>query len=202
MKSAAARRRPATWWCPIAPRITRAPGPRARRSWTNWKPRITAAAVIPAATPKATCGRSAITTLGRITPDEALRYANRRRARRRARAKHPRRHRRLELRALARQLLSEGTAAAARAGIRQPARDIDRDQQHLLPRAEGVRVRQVARRNAARFRVLAEGAAAGRGSAQARGCGRTGARVRVRRRSEEHTSELQSPVHLVCRLLL
>src|SRR5438876_8818587 len=25
---------------------------------------------------------------------------------------------------------------------------------------------------------------------------------RVRRRSEEHTSELQSPVHLVCRLLL
>src|SRR5690348_17919399 len=30
-----------------------------------------------------------------------------------------------------------------------------------------------------------------------RGCPRSG-----RRRSEEHTSELQSPVHLVCRLLL
>src|SRR5690348_17733098 len=27
-------------------------------------------------------------------------------------------------------------------------------------------------------------------------------RLGVRRRSEEHTSELQSPVHLVCRLLL
>src|SRR5438876_6886075 len=27
-------------------------------------------------------------------------------------------------------------------------------------------------------------------------------RRRTRRRSEEHTSELQSPVHLVCRLLL
>src|SRR5690348_17566897 len=26
--------------------------------------------------------------------------------------------------------------------------------------------------------------------------------IRIRRRSEEHTSELQSPVHLVCRLLL
>src|SRR5690348_18512863 len=32
-----------------------------------------------------------------------------------------------------------------------------------------------------------------------RRCGRT---PRARRRSEEHTSELQSPVHLVCRLLL
>src|SRR5713226_10765635 len=29
-----------------------------------------------------------------------------------------------------------------------------------------------------------------------------GARLRSRARSEEHTSELQSPVHLVCRLLL
>src|SRR5690348_18063959 len=29
-----------------------------------------------------------------------------------------------------------------------------------------------------------------------------GARYRYRVRSEEHTSELQSPVHLVCRLLL
>src|SRR4051794_41699607 len=31
------------------------------------------------------------------------------------------------------------------------------------------------------------------------GCGRV---VRLEGRSEEHTSELQSPVHLVCRLLL
>src|SRR5690348_18214469 len=31
---------------------------------------------------------------------------------------------------------------------------------------------------------------------------RVARRTRVRRRSEEHTSELQSPVHLVCRLLL
>src|SRR5580704_16081750 len=31
---------------------------------------------------------------------------------------------------------------------------------------------------------------------------RTWRRVLARRRSEEHTSELQSPVHLVCRLLL
>src|SRR5438876_11681659 len=32
--------------------------------------------------------------------------------------------------------------------------------------------------------------------------GRGAARKRTRLRSEEHTSELQSPVHLVCRLLL
>src|SRR5438876_10054750 len=32
--------------------------------------------------------------------------------------------------------------------------------------------------------------------------GRSSARERVGHRSEEHTSELQSPVHLVCRLLL
>src|SRR5258708_25483291 len=31
---------------------------------------------------------------------------------------------------------------------------------------------------------------------------RAGARGRLRERSEEHTSELQSPDHLVCRLLL
>src|SRR5690348_18220316 len=31
---------------------------------------------------------------------------------------------------------------------------------------------------------------------------RFGARLWIARRSEEHTSELQSPVHLVCRLLL
>src|SRR5438876_5254111 len=36
-----------------------------------------------------------------------------------------------------------------------------------------------------------------RGPHRAAGAGRAG-----RRRSEEHTSELQSPVHLVCRLLL
>src|SRR5690348_17922307 len=30
----------------------------------------------------------------------------------------------------------------------------------------------------------------------------TGALTRIQSRSEEHTSELQSPVHLVCRLLL
>src|SRR5947208_6854568 len=35
----------------------------------------------------------------------------------------------------------------------------------------------------------------------AAGAGRSGA-ARYRRRSEEHTSELQSPDHLVCRLLL
>src|SRR5437763_9587128 len=32
--------------------------------------------------------------------------------------------------------------------------------------------------------------------------GEKGARVRMARRSEEHTSELQSPMYLVCRLLL
>src|SRR5258708_30640553 len=41
-----------------------------------------------------------------------------------------------------------------------------------------------------------------------RACGRTMicfttfARIRIKSRSEEHTSELQSPDHLVCRLLL
>src|SRR5688500_20097630 len=33
-------------------------------------------------------------------------------------------------------------------------------------------------------------------------CARPGCRGTVRRRSEEHTSELQSPCNLVCRLLL
>src|SRR5690348_17421832 len=33
-------------------------------------------------------------------------------------------------------------------------------------------------------------------------CSARARRVRRHRRSEEHTSELQSPVHLVCRLLL
>src|SRR4051794_41746173 len=42
-----------------------------------------------------------------------------------------------------------------------------------------------------------------RPSPAAAGCARRApAHGRGRRRSEEHTSELQSPVHLVCRLLL
>src|SRR5690348_17455676 len=40
-----------------------------------------------------------------------------------------------------------------------------------------------------------------RGAASSRNPG-NGVRARCRPRSEEHTSELQSPVHLVCRLLL
>src|SRR5437764_6243196 len=40
--------------------------------------------------------------------------------------------------------------------------------------------------------------AAGRG----RGLGRRSEGLRLRERSEEHTSELQSPMYLVCRLLL
>src|SRR6516162_11436718 len=40
-----------------------------------------------------------------------------------------------------------------------------------------------------------------RGAARARGGGRAHGRARPRR-SEEHTSELQSPCNLVCRLLL
>src|SRR5690348_17752161 len=39
------------------------------------------------------------------------------------------------------------------------------------------------------------------GSGVSRACTHS-ARARAARRSEEHTSELQSPVHLVCRLLL
>src|SRR5438876_8565255 len=41
-----------------------------------------------------------------------------------------------------------------------------------------------------------------RGDVRPGGAGARGAGVRARGRSEEHTSELQSPVHLVCRLLL
>src|SRR5690348_17696220 len=49
----------------------------------------------------------------------------------------------------------------------------------------------------------ADGAAheAGARSLRARRCGRVGS-SEYQGRSEEHTSELQSPVHLVCRLLL
>src|SRR5690348_17587533 len=49
------------------------------------------------------------------------------------------------------------------------------------------------------------GAVLGAAGGQPRDCGARRARSRVdlvRQRSEEHTSELQSPVHLVCRLLL
>ncbi|SOY40360.1 hypothetical protein CBM2586_A10325 [Cupriavidus phytorum] len=59
-----------------------------------------------------------------------------------------RRHRRLELRAVARQFLSRQIAAVARTGLRQPAPQRDRDQQHLSRHAEAHLVRQVARRDA------------------------------------------------------
>src|SRR5690348_17723285 len=45
-------------------------------------------------------------------------------------------------------------------------------------------------------------AARPRSAARARPASATACRAAVRARSEEHTSELQSPVHLVCRLLL
>src|SRR5258708_15120612 len=41
-----------------------------------------------------------------------------------------------------------------------------------------------------------------RAVAQDRAAGKAGQRLRMAERSEEHTSELQSPDHLVCRLLL
>src|SRR5438876_5077843 len=44
--------------------------------------------------------------------------------------------------------------------------------------------------------------AAARRSGRRPSCGRPVQRSRMPDRSEEHTSELQSPVHLVCRLLL
>src|SRR5438552_9711117 len=46
------------------------------------------------------------------------------------------------------------------------------------------------------------GCAAGRARAGASGLGCAGGAVPFEPRSEEHTSELQSPDHLVCRLLL
>src|SRR5690348_17984925 len=61
------------------------------------------------------------------------------------------------------------------------------------PRAVRAREEEAARRDG----VAADRAAAfARARPRARPAGRLGAR------SEEHTSELQSPVHLVCRLLL
>src|SRR5258708_9150780 len=51
------------------------------------------------------------------------------------------------------------------------------------------------------FRSLGGAPARGDGPAAARLCRRSGAQ-RPCQRSEEHTSELQSPDHLVCRLLL
>src|SRR2546422_4951180 len=42
----------------------------------------------------------------------------------------------------------------------------------------------------------------GRGPRRGAAPGRPGGRALARRRSEEHTSELQSRLHLVCRLLL
>ena len=68
---------------------------------------------------------------------------------------HPGRRRRLGLRAVARQLLSRGPAAGARARVREPAADRDRDQRHLLPAAEARELRQVARRDARRLRLHA-----------------------------------------------
>src|SRR5258708_24009373 len=64
-----------------------------------------------------------------------------------------------------------------------------RDSRPLLSRARGPRPR----RRLARRRALRAGAAPR--------C-RDAAPARSARRSEEHTSELQSPDHLVCRLLL
>src|SRR2546422_8044176 len=51
------------------------------------------------------------------------------------------------------------------------------------------------------FRSRHDGPSLARGTARAGGCGH-GGRADVGPRSEEHTSELQSRLHLVCRLLL
>src|SRR5690348_18113057 len=61
------------------------------------------------------------------------------------------------------------------------------------------------RHGAARRRDRGRAASQARGPAAVRGRGDPRGRAARRargRRSEEHTSELQSPVHLVCRLLL
>ncbi|SOY39802.1 hypothetical protein CBM2589_B10083 [Cupriavidus taiwanensis] len=58
-----------------------------------------------------------------------------------------RRHRRLEFRAVARQLLSGEIAAVARAGLRQPPPERDRNQQHLSRHAEAHLLCEVARRD-------------------------------------------------------
>src|SRR6185437_15252092 len=92
------------------------------------------------------CARRTIaTSLPRTIPgrnDEEARRADRGRTGRCAQCARQGRHRRLELRAVARQFLSEGLAAAARTGIRQPASGHDRDQQHLLSRADAEGLRQ------------------------------------------------------------
>src|SRR5205085_4208128 len=72
---------------------------------------------------------------------------------------HTRRHRRLGVSALARQLLSRRPAAIAGAGLCQPASDRDRDQRHLLQFGPSRQLSQMARRDAGRFRLFAEGAA-------------------------------------------
>src|SRR2546422_5356890 len=51
-------------------------------------------------------------------------------------------------------------------------------------------------------RALPRAARAARGTGRTPGTPRPPWRPRARRRSEEHTSELQSRLHLVCRLLL
>ena len=61
-------------------------------------------------------------------------------------AGNPGGHRRLDVRAVAQDVLSAGRAAGARARIREPAGDGDRDQRHVLPDAEAGELREVARR--------------------------------------------------------
>src|SRR6478672_9123183 len=69
------------------------------------------------------------------------------------------RHRRLDLRALARGFLSKRPAAEARARIRQPAPDLDRDQWYLLLDLQARKLGEMARRDAGELRVLGEGVA-------------------------------------------
>ena len=71
----------------------------------------------------------------------------------------PHRRRRLDLRTVARRVLSGRPSAEAGAGIREPPPHLDRGQRHFLRLAKARDLRQVARRNAAGFRVLAESAA-------------------------------------------
>ena len=70
---------------------------------------------------------------------------------------HPYWHRRLELCAVARQLLSGGARAGARAGICKPASDRDRDQQHVPRHAEAHVVCELARCHARWLRLLGQG---------------------------------------------
>src|ERR1700694_97532 len=80
---------------------------------------------------------------------------------------NPGRRRRLGVRALARHVLSEKSAAVARARICQPSGDVDRDHRHLLRRAETGELPPLARGDAGRLRVLAQGAAVRHASARA-----------------------------------